>query len=367
MIEFDQQKYLVTQFEGPLKDLKTGLRLDQKKERIQELSMYMEAPDFWNDADKSAKITKELKNLQDTVKEYDGIEQQYEDILTLIDMGNEEEDASLLEEVKAEFEEFKERFDDLRTTTLLSDEFDKNDATLKLNAGAGGTEACDWAGMLYRMYTRWCDKKGYSYEVLDFQDGDEAGIKSVTIQVTGTNAYGYLKSENGVHRLVRISPFNSVGKRMTSFVGCEIMPIFEQSTEIEIRDEDIETQVYRSSGAGGQKVNKTSSAVRIKHLPTGIVVSCQVERSHYQNLARAMEMLKNRLYMLKVEANKKELEGIRGEVMESGWGSQIRSYVCQPYTMVKDLRTQYETANVQAVMDGDLDPFMNAYLRWIHK
>lgn len=367
MVEFEQQKYQVTQFEEPLRELKAALQLDQKQERIKELSMYMEDPNFWNDAEKSTKITKEQKNLQDTVKEYMSIEQAYEDVLTLIEMGNEENDLSMLDEVKAEFERFKERFEELRVTTLLCDEFDHNDAILRLNAGAGGTEACDWAGMLYRMYTRWCEKKGFSYEVLDYMDGDEAGIKAVTIQITGENAYGYLRSEHGVHRLVRISPFNAVGKRMTSFVGCDVMPIIEQSVDVEVRDEDIKVDVYRSSGAGGQKVNKTSSAVRITHLPTGIVVACQVERSHYQNLAKAMEMLKSKLYMMKVEANKNELDDIRGEVMENGWGSQIRSYVFQPYTMVKDLRTQYETANVQQVMDGALDPFMNAYLKWIHR
>ncbi len=366
MIELDQYKYTLGQYEAPLKELRSALALDAKSERIQELSMYMEDPTFWNDPEKSAKITKELKNLQDTVKQYNALEQQYEDIGTLIEMGNEENDPEMVAEVKAELDEFIEECDDLRTTTLLSDEFDHNDAILKLNSGAGGTEACDWAGMLYRMYTRWCEKKGYSVEVLDFQEGDEAGIKSVTIQITGENAYGYLKSEHGVHRLVRISPFNAVGKRMTSFVGCDVMPVIEQSLDIEVRDEDIKVDVYRSSGAGGQKVNKTSSAVRITHLPTGIVVACQVERSHYQNLAKAMEMLKSKLYMIKKEANLQELSDIRGEVMENGWGSQIRSYVFQPYTMVKDLRTQAETSNLQMVMDGGLDLFMNAYLKWIH-
>lgn len=366
MVEFEQLKYGISQYTEPLEELKKALVLDVKKERIQELSMYMEDPGFWNDPEKSTKITKELKNLKDTVDEYNGIEEQFNDILTLIEIGNEEGDLSMIDELKAEIDSFKTSFENLRTTTLLCDEFDHNDAILRLNAGAGGTEACDWAGMLYRMYTRWCEKKGYTYEVLDYLEGDEAGIKAVTIQITGENAYGFLRSEHGVHRLVRISPFNAVGKRMTSFVGCDIMPVIEQSLDIEVRDEDIKVDVYRSSGAGGQKVNKTSSAVRITHLPTGIVVACQVERSHYQNLEKAMEMLKSKLYMMKKEANAAELDDIRGEVMENGWGSQIRSYVFQPYTMVKDLRTQEETANVQAVMDGALDPFMNAYLKWIH-
>jgi len=366
MVEFEQIKYNLSQFEEPLKELGDALELETKRKQIAELSMYMEDPNFWNDAEKSSKITKQLKNLQDTVKEFSELSQQYEDIFTLIDMGNEEEDLSMIEEINAEIADFKEHFEDLRVTTLLSDEFDHSDAILRLNAGAGGTEACDWAGMLYRMYTRWIEKKGYTYEILDYLDGDEAGIKSVTIQITGENAYGFLRSEHGIHRLVRISPFNAVGKRMTSFVSCDIMPVIDQSIDIEVKDEDIKVDVYRSSGAGGQKVNKTSSAVRITHLPTGIVVACQVERSHYQNLAKAMEMLKSKLYMMKQQENADYLTGIRGEVKENGWGSQIRSYVFQPYTMVKDLRTQEETGNIQAVMDGALDPFMNAYLKWIH-
>ncbi len=366
MVEFEQLKYAIQQYEEPLQELKSALTLDAKKEQIKELSMYMEDPNFWNDAQKSTEITKKLKNLQDTVKEYDSLERQYDDILTLIEMGNEEQELSMVEEVQTEIASFKEIFEELRTTTLLSDEFDHLDCTLKLNAGAGGTEASDWAGMLYRMYTRWAERKGYSIEVLDYQDGDEAGIKSVTIQITGENAYGYLKSENGVHRLVRISPFNAVGKRMTSFVGCEIMPVIEQSTDVEIRDEDLKIDVYRSSGAGGQHINKTSSAVRITHLPTGIVVACQNERSHFQNLDKAMEMLRSKLYIMKKQENMDQLSDIRGEVKENGWGSQIRSYVFQPYTMVMDLRTGEETGNIQAVMDGALDPFMNAYLKWIH-
>ena len=366
MIELDQYKYSLNQYREPLAELRSALALDQKSEQIAELSMYMEDPNFWNDPERSSEITKKLKNLQDTVKEYKALEQQFEDIDTLIEMGNEENDASMVDEVRSEFDEFKEKFEDMRITTLLSDEFDHNDAILRLNAGAGGTEACDWAGMLYRMYTRWAEKKGYSIEVLDYLDGDEAGIKSVTIQITGENAYGYLRSEHGIHRLVRISPFNSVGKRMTSFVSCDVMPVIEQSVDVEIRDDDLKIDVYRSSGAGGQHINKTSSAVRITHIPTGIVVACQNERSHYQNLDKAMEMLRAKLYLLKKQENADQLSDIRGEVKDNGWGSQIRSYVFQPYTMVKDLRTQAETGNVQAVMDGALDMFMNAYLKWIH-
>jgi len=253
----------------------------------------------------------------------------------------------------------------MRIGTLLSGEFDKCNAILKLNAGAGGTESCDWASMLYRMYTRWAEKKGYSVEVLDYLDGDEAGIKSVTFQVNGENAYGYLKSEKGVHRLVRISPFNAQGKRQTSFVSLDVMPDIEADLDIEINDDDIRVDTYRSSGAGGQHINKTSSAIRITHFPTGIVVQCQNERSQHQNRDKAMQMLRAKLYMMKVEENKEKLSDIRGEVSEIGWGNQIRSYVFQPYTMVKDHRTSVESGNVDAVMDGAIDGFINGYLKWI--
>jgi peptide chain release factor 2 len=252
----------------------------------------------------------------------------------------------------------------MRIRTPLSGPYDANDAIVTLHSGAGGTEACDWCGMLYRMYSRWIDKKGLSMEILDSLDGDEAGIKSITFQVNGENAYGLLKSEMGIHRLVRISPFNAAGKRQTSFVSCDVMPDIEEDVDIEVKDEDIRIDTYRSSGAGGQHINKTSSAIRITHFPTGIVVTCQNERSQFQNKDKAMQMLKARLLMLKMEENREKAAGIRGEVKEIGWGSQIRSYVFQPYTMVKDLRTGQETGNVQAVMDGDLDPFIDAYLKW---
>ena len=252
-----------------------------------------------------------------------------------------------------------------RIKTLLSGEFDKDNAIIKLNAGAGGTEACDWCGMLYRMYTRWAERKGFTIEELDFLDGDEAGVKSVTFQVNGENAYGYLKSEKGVHRLVRISPFNAAGKRQTSFVSCDVMPDIDKEIDVEVRDEDIRIDTYRSSGAGGQHINKTSSAIRITHMPTGIVVTCQNERSQFQNKDKAMQMLKAKLYMLKQQANAEKLSDIRGDIKDIGWGSQIRSYVLQPYTMVKDLRTGEETGNVSAVLDGELDPFISAYLRWL--
>ena len=325
----------------------------------------MEAPGFWDDPDSSNEKMKELKNLKDTVMTYHTLQTQYEDIETLLEMGYEEEDESLIPEIRKELESFISVLEDMRITTLLSGEFDKNNAILKLNAGAGGTESCDWASMLYRMYTRWAEKKGFSIEVLDYLDGDEAGIKSVTFQVNGENAYGYLKSEKGVHRLVRISPFNAQGKRQTSFVSLDVMPDIEEDLDIEINDDDIRVDTYRSSGAGGQHINKTSSAIRITHLKTGIVVQCQNERSQHMNKDKAMQMLKAKLFLLKQEENKEKLSDIRGEVSEIGWGNQIRSYVFQPYTMVKDHRTGVESGNVDAVMDGALDTFINGYLKWI--
>lgn len=325
----------------------------------------MEAPGFWDDPDRSNQKMKELKNMKDIVGECDKLSTQYDDILTLIDMGYEENDESLIPEIRGELDEFIKEFEELRIGTLLSGEYDKNNAILKLNAGAGGTESCDWCGMLYRMYTRWAERKGFTVEVLDYLDGDEAGIKSVTFQVNGLNAYGYLKSEKGVHRLVRISPFNAQGKRQTSFVSLDVMPDIEEDLDVEIDEKDLRIDTYRSSGAGGQHINKTSSAIRITHIPTGTVVQCQNERSQFQNKDKAMQMLKAKLYLLKQEANVEKLSDIRGEVKEIGWGNQIRSYVLQPYTLVKDHRTDVETGNVDAVLDGGLDIFINGYLKWI--
>ena len=325
----------------------------------------MEAPGFWDDPERSNQKMKELKNLKDTVGEYDKLSTQYDDILTLIDMGYEENDESLIPEIRGELDEFIREFDELRIGTLLSGEYDKNNAILKLNAGAGGTESCDWCGMLYRMYTRWAERKGFTIEVLDYLDGDEAGIKSVTFQVNGLNAYGYLKSEKGVHRLVRISPFNAQGKRQTSFVSLDVMPDIEGDLDVDIDEKDLRIDTYRSSGAGGQHINKTSSAIRITQIPTGTVVQCQNERSQFQNKDKAMQMLKAKLYLLKQEANAEKLSDIRGEVKEIGWGNQIRSYVLQPYTLVKDHRTDVETGNVDAVLDGGLDIFINGYLKWL--
>ncbi len=325
----------------------------------------MEDPGFWDNPDISNKKMKELKNMKDTVGEFRKLETQYEDILTLIQMGYEENDESLIPEIQGELEEFKTEFDALRIGTLLSGEYDTNNAILKLNAGAGGTESCDWCSMLYRMYTRWAERKGFEIEVLDYLDGDEAGIKSVTFQVNGVNAYGYLKSEKGVHRLVRISPFNAQGKRQTSFVSLDVMPDIEEDVDVEIDEKDLRIDTYRSSGAGGQHINKTSSAIRITHIPTGTVVQCQNERSQFQNKDKAMQMLRAKLYLLKQEANVEKLSDIRGGVKDIGWGNQIRSYVLQPYTMVKDHRTDVESGNVDAVLDGALDTFINGYLKWL--
>lgn len=325
----------------------------------------MEAPNFWDDPQVSTEKTKELKSLKDDVETYDKLENQYNDIMDYIVMANEEDDPDMVTEIQAEYDEFCEDLETLQVKTLLSGEYDSEGAIVTLHAGAGGTEACDWTSMLFRMYTRWAEKKGYTVEVLDQLEGDEAGIKSVTFQVNGENAYGYLKSEHGVHRLVRISPFNANGKRQTSFSSCEVMPDIEKDLDVEVRDDDIRVDTYRSSGAGGQHINKTSSAIRITHLPTGIVVTCQNERSQHMNKDKAMQMLKAKLYMLKEEENEALASEIRGEVSENGFGSQIRSYVLQPYTMVKDLRTGVESGNAKNVLDGALDLFMNGYLKWI--
>lgn len=325
--------------------------------------MEMEAPGFWDDPDKSNAKMKELKNMKDTVAECSGLFTQYEDILTLIEMGYEENDSAMVDEIRGELEDFKAKFDELRISTLLSGEYDKDNAILKLNAGAGGTESCDWCSMLYRMYTRWAERKGFSVEVLDYLDGDEAGIKSVTFQVNGLNAYGYLKSEKGVHRLVRISPFNAQGKRQTSFVSLDVMPDIEEDVDVEIDEKDLRIDTYRSSGAGGQHINKTSSAVRMTHIPTGIVAACQNERSQFQNKEQCLRLLRAKLYELELKKREQMTKDIEGEQQAIEWGSQIRSYVFQPYTLVKDNRTGIETGNIQGVMDGDLNPFIEGFLK----
>ena len=322
----------------------------------------MEEPSFWEDAERSTKIVKEAKNLKDTVEGYQHLERLYEEIELMIEMGYEENDPEVIPEIQTMLDEFSSNLEKMRLSTLLTGEYDNCNAILRLNAGAGGTESCDWCSMLYRMYCRWAESRGFSVEVLDFLDGDEAGIKSVTIQVNGENAFGYLKSERGVHRLVRISPFNAAGKRQTSFVSCDVMPDIEEDLDVEINPDDLRIDTYRSSGAGGQHINKTSSAIRITHIPTGIVVQCQNERSQHMNKDKAMQMLKAKLYLIKQQEQADKVSDIRGEIKEIGFGSQIRSYVMQPYTLVKDHRTNAEISNIGAVMDGNIDPFINAYL-----
>ncbi|MBD8966327.1 peptide chain release factor 2 [Coprococcus catus] len=364
MVEFDQIKFALNGYAVPLKEVGDSLDLAGKKSRIEELERMMEEPGFWDNADKANNSMKELKNLKDTVEEYHRLETAWEDVETLLEMGYEENDASLIPEVQEAMADFEKRFEHLRIKTLLSEEYDGDNAIVTLHAGAGGTEACDWVSMLFRMYTRWAEKHGFTTTVLDYLDGEEAGIKSVTVEIAGENAYGYMKSEKGIHRLVRISPFNAAGKRQTSFASCDVMPDIEEDLDIEINEDDLRIDTYRSSGAGGQHINKTSSAIRITHLPTNIVVQCQNERSQHMNKDKAMQMLKAKLYLLKQQENQEKLSGIRGEVKDNAWGSQIRSYVMQPYKLVKDHRTGAESSNVDAVMDGDIDLFINAYLKW---
>lgn len=306
----------------------------------------------------------EIASLKTGIEGFDKLQNSYNDIEALIEMAEEENDASLISEVAGELEDFKKDFDELRISTLLKGHYDKNNAIVTLHAGAGGTEACDWTEMLMRAYTRWAESKGFKIAVIDYLGYEEAGVKSCTLGITGLNAYGYLKSEHGVHRLVRISPFNAAGKRQTSFVSCDVMPDIEDNIDIEIKADDIRIDTYRASGAGGQHINKTSSAIRITHFPTGVVVTCQNQRSQLQNKDKAMQMLKAKLYILKQQENEAKEAGIRGEQKDIAWGSQIRSYVLQPYTMVKDHRTNVEIGNAQTVLDGNFDPFINAYLKW---
>ena len=324
----------------------------------------MEEPGFWDEPEESQKIMKDLKDLKDQVETVEHLEQSYEDIGLLIEMAYEEEDESVLPEIEEELNAFEEGYESLRIQTLLSGEYDKYNAIVTLHAGAGGTESCDWASMLYRMYSRFAERKGLGVKVLDFLEGDVAGIKTVTFEVSGENAYGYFKSEKGVHRLVRISPFNSAGKRQTSFASCDVIPDIEDNIDdIELSDDELKIDTYRASGAGGQHVNKTSSAIRITHLPTGIVVQCQNERSQHHNRDKAMQMLKAKLKLLKEQEQADKVSDIRGEIKEIGFGNQIRSYVMQPYTLVKDHRTGAESSNVGAVLDGALEPFINAFLQ----
>ena len=322
----------------------------------------MQENGFWDDIKRAEEVTKESKRIKDKVSRHDDFVRRVEDIDVLYEL-MEEDDEESAQEIISEVRELEKELYQYKIEILLSGEYDGNDAILTLHAGVGGSDANDWTEMLLRMYIRWCEKKGYKVETLDLLEGDEAGIKSVTLRVKGENAYGYLKAEKGVHRLVRISPFNAAGKRQTSFASCDVMPDIEEDLDVEINDDDIRIDTYRSSGAGGQHINKTSSAIRITHLPTGIVVQCQNERSQLQNKDKAMKMLKAKLYLLKQQEEHEKKSGIRGEIKEIGWGSQIRSYVMQPYTMVKDHRTNEETGNVSSVLDGNIDQFINAYLK----
>ena len=362
MLEFEEYKTKLAAAKPTLDLLGEALKLESARREIEELESMSAREGFWNDVENSQKVQKRLKTLKNRVESYEKLCASHEDMLTLCDMAIEENDASLLEELQSEYAAFSEKAEAMRLSTLLTGEYDANNAILTFHAGAGGTEAQDWAAMLYRMYNMWADRHDYKVRVMDYLDGDEAGIKSATIMIEGENAYGFLKSEHGVHRLVRVSPFDAAGRRHTSFAAVEVMPEIADDNEIELREEDIKMDVFRSSGAGGQKVNKTSSAVRLTHIPTGIVVSSQVERSHFQNLENCRNMLRARLAEIKEREHLEKISDIKGVQMKIEWGSQIRSYVFMPYQLVKDLRTEYETGNIQNVMDGDLDGFINAFL-----
>ncbi len=364
MLEFEECKLRLQGNEQELRDLKDALGYDRLKREIEELETKAAAPGFWDDLENSQKILQKTGKLKNTVESYDRLCAAYDDLLVLIEMGDEEEDLSLIGEITESIDAFEKDLASQRLQTLLTGEYDRNNALLTFHAGAGGTEAMDWVSMLVRMYTRWSERHGFKVELLDFLDGDEAGLKSATLRIEGENAYGYLRSESGVHRLVRVSPFDASGRRHTSFASLEVMPeISDENDDIEIREEDIKMDVFLSSGAGGQHINKTSSAVRLTHLPTGIVVACQNERSQFQNRDQAMKMLKSKLLEIKEREHLEKIEDIKGVQKEIAWGSQIRSYVFMPYTLVKDHRTGAESGNIGAVMDGDLDGFINAYLK----
>lgn len=362
LIEYDEYKQKLRDLEPELTKLSAALDMDGARAEIQNLEDQSAQEGFWNDLERSQRVHQRLKQLQNKVSRQNKLISEWEDLTALCEMGQEEDDAELLAELKTGYEQLQQKVEESRLTTLLSGEYDGYNAIITLHAGAGGTEAQDWASMLYRMYTRWAERHDFKYQTLDYEDGDEAGLKSATIAIEGDNAYGLLKSENGVHRLVRISPFDANSRRQTSFAAVEIMPEIEDDASVEIRPEDIEMQVFRSSGAGGQHINKTSSAVRLIHIPTGVVVSCQTERSQFQNRDNCMKMLRSKLMELKAQQHAEKVSDIKGVQMKIEWGSQIRSYVFMPYQLVKDTRTGYETGGIDSVMDGDLDGFINAYL-----
>ena len=363
LIEYDEYKQRLRDLGPELEKLSAALDMDSARAEARKLEDETAQDGFWNDLERSQKVQQRLKQLQNKIARQDKLVTEWQDLTALCEMGQEAEDEELLEELKSGFQTLEEKIEESRMATLLSGEYDGHSAILTFHAGTGGTEAQDWAEMLYRMYNKWAAAHGMSVEVLDYQDGDEAGMKSASMMVKGANAYGLLKSENGVHRLVRVSPFDANARRQTSFASLEVMPELDNTIQVDIRPEDIEMQVYRSSGAGGQHINKTSSAVRLIHKPTGVVVSCQTQRSQFQNRDYAMEMLKAKLYQIAKQQHMDKIEDIKGVQNEIAWGHQIRSYVFMPYTMVKDHRTNYETGNVDAVMDGDLDGFIFAYLK----
>ena len=363
IVALEDAKHKLIALREDIVELGSALRIEETKENLKDLEAQTQAPDFWNNADKSSKVLQVIKQAQDKVAGYEKLCARLEDAIALAEMAIEENDDSFVEEVQTELSEIEAEEEHRRIEVLLSGEYDKNNAIVSFHPGAGGTEAQDWAQMLYRMITRWAEKSGFQVILTDWLDGDGAGIKSATVMVNGLNAYGYLKSENGVHRLVRVSPFDANGRRQTSFASIEVMPEFENVDAVVIREEDIEVTAHRSSGAGGQHINKTDSAIRIVHKPTGIVVGCQTERSQLQNQETAMRMLKSKLMEIKLQERLETIEDIQGNKNNIEWGSQIRSYVFMPYTLVKDNRTGYETGNIQAVMDGEIDGFINAYLK----
>ncbi len=362
MLEFDTIRLELEGMEEPVATLRESLHIDHVMTEISELEARTQEPDFWNNVEKAQALQTKLKRLQKKVDNFNALSNEREDLLAMCELANEEEDLSYLEELQEGLSTLKNDFENMRLETLLTGEYDKNNCIITLHAGAGGTEAQDWVSMLYRMYTRWAEAHGYEIKVLEYLDGDEAGIKSCSMMLTGENAYGFLRSEIGVHRLVRISPFDSAGRRHTSFASCEVMPELDDTIDIKIDPSDLRVDTYRSTGKGGQHINKTDSAVRLTHLPTGVVVACQSERSQIQNRETAMEMLKAKLFALAQAAQMEKIEDLKGNQMDIAWGSQIRSYVFCPYTLVKDLRTGYEEGDVDAVMDGKLDGFINAFL-----
>lgn len=366
MLEFDNLVSITSSYNDKINKIKTSLNINSLEIDLEELEESMNVQGFWEDIKKVQEVNQKVKNIKTKLDKYNSLVKIADEISILIELGKEENDVTIVAECESFIKSFDEQYETLKLETLFTGEYDSNGAIVTLHAGAGGTESCDWVEMLFRMYTRYCDKEDFKIEILDYQDGDVAGIKSVSFEVTGVNVYGHFKGEKGIHRLVRLSPFDSSGRRHTSFASCDIMPVISDEIVVDIKDEDLRIDTYRASGAGGQHVNKTESAIRITHIPTGIVVSCQNERSQHKNRDSAMKVLKAKIFQVKLEEQQSKIKDIRGEVKDNGWGSQIRSYVFQPYNMVKDHRTSYETGNTQGVMDGNIGEFVNAYLVWLN-